>query len=531
MSRRQVDILLAAVLGIVICAWNLPFWADVLGLTYDEPVYAAVGERHLGWYGQLLHFDLSAFSLASLEQHWGNSGKTPVEADWHPPVGKVLLALCRRLPVPGLFAQYRCGNVFLFAGTAGLLFLWLTPLAGRLAGLSAAMVWVTLPRAVFHGNLAGIDLPVAFFATLALCAGHRLLVKPSRKSALLYGVALGLAGATKFNAVLVVPVVLVLCCRHRDALKWVLLSTFVVAPLTFWLLWPWLWYDGFHHLAQVLAFHGKHGYIATEYFGTIYTDPPPPWHYPWVMLAITTPLLVLLAAVLAGADREPTHRDIARLFLLGVVFNLLPFSLPAAAKYNGVRLFLPALPLLAGLSGLGWAWLMHRLLARLQLSDGLRRDLRVVSVILLAMPGLIEGMAVYPHPSAAYSFLVDGVHGAEKKGLELSYWGDPFRGCCAWLSQHAPRAAVVYLQPPGAIAMVEMYRGTGLLRDDIVLSHGEEARQSAAYFVYQNRRSEWDPLGFALAARAKPALTVLAGDAPVAFIWPGEAGRETVVGE
>jgi len=267
-------------LWLVVALLSARWYGDVLGLTYDEPVYAAVADRHLAWYGRLLRGDLSALSRDGLAAHWGNAGDTPVEADWHPPVGKLLQAAGRLLPCPaGLFGRWRFGSSLLYGLTAASLFLWLAGTHGRAAGLAAATVWVTLPRAAAHGNLNALDGPVACLATLALWQGWRLLQRPTMGQGALFGIALAMAAATKFNGVLVFPPVLVFALlRRRAALQPLLLGSLVVAPVVFWLLWPWLWYDGLLHLRQVLAFHGKHGYIATEYLGRVWADPPPPWH-------------------------------------------------------------------------------------------------------------------------------------------------------------------------------------------------------------------------------------------------------------
>ncbi|NUQ00231.1 MAG: hypothetical protein HUU35_10295, partial [Armatimonadetes bacterium] len=123
MSEPRRRALAAGVVGLL-ALLLAAFVADGLGLTYDEPVYAAVGQRHLSWYSRLASGDLSALQPAELERHWGNSGPTPVEADWHPPLGKLWLALCRQLPLPlSPFVQYRLDSVLLFAATAAVLVL------------------------------------------------------------------------------------------------------------------------------------------------------------------------------------------------------------------------------------------------------------------------------------------------------------------------------------------------------------------------------------------------------------------------
>lgn len=493
--------------------------AEVQGLTYDEPVYAAVGERHLSWFREIPRRGFGAFSPVVLEAHWGNSGPTAVEADWHPPVGKLLLALGRRVPVPGVFARYRLANVALFGLTGLLLYLWLTPFAGRVAGVAAAVCWLTLPRAVAHGNLAALDLPATCFATAAVIVGWHLVERPSWRRGVGFGVVFAVAMATKFNGLLALPPVVLLALGvNRKALGPLAVGALLVAPVVFWLVWPWLWYDGGRHLMEVIAFHGRHGYIATTYFGTTWGDPPPPWHYAPVMLAITTPLAVLLSA---GLGCLTARRRLVAFLVVTLFCHLAPFLLPAAAKYNGVRLFLPALVPLAALSGLGAARAAAWLRARLKLSAEQRWVAPAVALLAVYLPSLVGLLQVYPYPMAYYGALVGGAAGAERRGFEICYWGDPFRECVAWLSRPdvAPPGAVVYLQPPGAIAMVEMYRGIGLLRDDLRLVGGAENAAAARFFVYQNRRSEWDALGEELTRSGPARYTVEAGGAAAAFVW------------
>ncbi|MBI5832300.1 MAG: glycosyltransferase family 39 protein [Armatimonadetes bacterium] len=495
-------------------------FASTFGITYDEPVYAAVGVRHTTWLGRVLRFDTGAWRREALEAGWGNSGPTPSEADWHPPVGKVWLDLCRRLPSPfGPYAQFRLGSTLLWAGTAVVLLLWLGEMSGLLAGLGAALAWLTLPSAVLHGNLAALDNPAAFLATLATYLAWRHMAQPSRARAVSYGVVLGLGMATKFNVVLLTPAVLLAAALWaRPALRGLWPATCLLAPMVFVLCWPWLWYDGPAHLAAVIRFHGRHALIDTEYFGRISGQLP--WHYPFVMLAVTTPLATLAAAALGlrGLRGDVSRRLIA----LALLLHMLPFASPSAAKYNGVRLFLPALPLLSALAGLGLATLAAGLRGRLPSNQ--RRLVAPLLLVGLVLPAAVDVLSVHPYPTAFYNRLVGGSGGAARRGLEVSYWGEPFRELLAVLSREAPDGATIYLHPPGAIAGLSSYRAVGIQRRDLRLTHGEEAARTADYFVYQNRPSEWDDLGRELRRERRPIYTAMGGDAPVGFIW---ARKET----
>ena len=517
-NRRHRLLAVAVALFVGATLVGQSMFASTFGITYDEPVYAAVGVRHTTWLARALSFDSGAWTRTALEAGWGNSGPTPSEADWHPPVGKVWLEVCRHLPTPfGPYAQFRLGATLLWAGTAVVLLLWMTELAGLLAGLGAALAWLTMPSAVLHGNLAALDNPAAFFATLATYLAWRQMRSPSRGATIGYGVVFGLGMASKFNVILLAPAVL-LCAAlwARPSLRGLLLATCLLAPVVFVLVWPWLWYDGPAHLAAVIRFHGRHSLIDTEYFGKITGTPA--WHYPFVMLAVTTPLATLAAAMLGlrGLRGEPTRR----LLLLTLLLHLLPFASPSAAKYNGVRLFLPALPLLAALAGLGLAraadWLRGRA------SGDLTKLVSPAVLAAVILPATVDVLTVHPYPTAFYNRLVGGSAGAARRGLEVSYWGEPFRELLAVLSREAPQGASVYLHPPGAIAGLSSYRAVGIQRADLRLTHGEEAARTADYYVYQNRPSEWDDLGRQLRRDRQPLYTAYGGDAPVGFIWARE---------
>ncbi len=505
-------------------------FASAFGLTYDEPVYAAVGARHVDWLGHALRFDRTAWSFEALEDGWGNSGPVPALADWHPAVGKVWQELWRRIAPSwfGPFGGYRLGSTLLWAATGAVLLLWLAEAAGLLAGLAAALLFLAWPAAVLHGNLNGLDGPATFFATAAAWLAWRQMSAPSRRRTWAYGIVLGLGISTKFNAVLIAPAVLIAAAAwRRPALRGLAAGTFLIAPLLFVLLWPWLWYDGWTHLGQVIAFHGRHFPVDTEYFGQITGTPP--WHYPFVMLAVTTPLATLALAIW-GAVRPArvtngSGQALRWFLLVALLCHILPFADPTASKYNTVRLFLPVLPIVAALAALGLASIRAGLQPRLATTADRRQLLAGGLLAAAVLPTIVDTLNVHPYPTAFYNRLVGGSAGAAARGLEVSYWGEPFAELLAELSRRAPEGATAYVCPPGAIAGLGVYRALGLWRRDIRLVSGADAAPTADYFVYQNRPSEWDELGFELRSQRQPVYTAFGGDAPVGFIWAA-AGKE-----
>lgn len=87
---------------------------------------------------------------------------------------------------------------------------WARRLYGPEGGLLALFLYAFCPAFVAHAHLATVDVGLALATLLALAAWERLLRRPSAAAALVCGVALGVAQLTKFTAVLLVPIVLLL---------------------------------------------------------------------------------------------------------------------------------------------------------------------------------------------------------------------------------------------------------------------------------------------------------------------------------
>jgi 4-amino-4-deoxy-L-arabinose transferase-like glycosyltransferase len=78
---------------------------------------------------------------------------------------------------------------------------WVGPTAAHLATIACALD----PSLIAHGSLATVDVAFALFHFLALAAAYSVASKPSAGRGLILGLALGLAFATKFSAVLLIP--------------------------------------------------------------------------------------------------------------------------------------------------------------------------------------------------------------------------------------------------------------------------------------------------------------------------------------
>jgi hypothetical protein len=188
---------------------------------------------------------------------------------------------------------------------------------GTVAGLVAAGAFILLPRVWFHAQLHTFDVPVTvaiFAVVLAWIRG-----RDDPRFGWLAGALLGLAVATKHNALFVGPLLLghhfialgvsSWRTRERPPLRALfparVLASLTLAPLTFFALWPWLWRDSWARGLEWAVFHRDHAYYNTEYLGANYNEPPLPFSYPFVMTWATVPTTLLLLALLGFIALRP----------------------------------------------------------------------------------------------------------------------------------------------------------------------------------------------------------------------------------
>jgi len=410
------------------------------GITWDEPWYVQAGAFYTGLWNA---------REAGLASAWAVNHE-------HPPLAKILMGMGEWVAV--LFLERPDAILLGARATVMLLFgilligVWrLVEPCGRHAAAAAVLFCAACPRLVGHAHLATLDLPLAcaWIWTLAALAralpGLPATAHESRTQRLWFALAIAFfacATLTKFAGVLLLGVVAAWGVLQRvlspprlslRALALLLFGMGAAACLLHALAWPWLWEDTAARLATYLAAGTQHRMCPVLYRGLVYgadwkTDGPP-WHYAPVMPALSTPAWVSAGACLARGGRAieaartraaSTH---ARLFLLlacGAAALPAATMLPGGVAYDGVRLFLPAVPLLAALAACGWSWACGCVAQR---ATGPRtgRLLAWVPVILaLACTGF--RLLAVEDDLAYYTLAARGPAGAQALGMETCYW-------------------------------------------------------------------------------------------------------------
>jgi len=515
------------------------------GLTYDEPIYTGFGRRAAAW---TLAFFTSLFD-GTFSQHLSASTINRAwfaTIDMQPPLLQVLSGLFGiwlEKELGGLLAP-RLPTALFFGLAVGVLF-WLTEKAfNRPAAFFASLGLIFLPRFFADAHLATLDVPVSALLLAATAAFYQASKENSWHLALFSGILLGLALLTKLNAAFLVGLLIFWAAVfYPRMLPKAAVAFFLVSPAVFFAGWPWLWHDTAAHLKEYLMFHVKHYPVLIYYFGEVHKYAP--WHYPFLLTAITMPTLFLsLALVGVGESLVRGSTKAGKwLFVLCGLGYLLPSAMPFAPKYNGVRLFLPAFPFLTGLAGGGFA-LLHDGLARglerirpFARITRLRGKLAFLLGLGLLLPAVVGLLQVFPHELAYYNSLIGGPRGARKQGFETIYWGGVYLSALPALKalpQHSPR---ILITPQGAISLLEFYQRGGALRKDLQWvappppqeqhpGWPRQVLQGVDLVVFQCAQSEFDELAWKLYREGQPqAASVYLENVPLLLLFEGDEAR------
>ena len=250
-------------------------------------------------------------------------------------------------------------------------FKWAKELFGWKSGLAALALHALSPNLLTHAALATTDLPVAAFYFFTLYFFYRLtknkdfrsfknfgsLSKESLINATLVGISLGLALASKFSALLLIPTLGLLVAiqvwqihQQTSLLKRFLIFGFWILGFWFFTLWSTYFFSSsftqyfseLTHLNQ-LASEGHNAFL----FGEISSKGW--WYYHLVVFVVKTPIPVLVLFVI-GAIRIAYSvmrngiRNTEYIFLL--IPTLLYFLAASLTSLNvGYRYLLPIIPL------------------------------------------------------------------------------------------------------------------------------------------------------------------------------------------
>ena len=471
------------------------------------------------------------FSPEALETYWRFSRAEP---DGHPPF-YALLGLAGWRLARGWFdplSSYRFGPMALTAATCGMLYWFLARRHGRLAGLTAAVLLVLLPRTFAHAHYAHYDMPVTCLWLLAQVAFLQSLRKVRWVVAL--GVLLGLAAGTKLTGWFAVApplawwalyegIPLVRSWLGRVTLLWpasglraaspiklsatkALALGIPLAALTLYAIQPAWWRAPIWGIKRFLVSNltrEKSVPVTSLYLGTVYRFALP-WHNTLVLTAVTTPVLVLALGVLGIGSTLARARSAPDdlIWVLSWSVLLVVRALPNAPGHDMERLILPSIASLSVLAGLGVGYLAERV--------G-RGGLRIVApfVAALAIGECVVGIGqTYPYNLSYYNVAVGGPPGAERLGFDQTYyWETLGREFFDWTRQRSLREPVELYFPLGLLNII-ILRHWGVFPAGVKVMNLDPATHP--FHVLQRNRGIYDPKDWWLERNGHPVFAIKA---------------------
>jgi 4-amino-4-deoxy-L-arabinose transferase-like glycosyltransferase len=403
---------------------------------------------------------------------------------------------------------------------ASLLVTWLywfgAEFFNRRVALAATLAWMFQPHAFWLAHLAVFDLPIAamWFLT-AWC-----FLKAERggwRWTVATGLAWGLALSTKHNAYFIPPTLVLwwLLARWRD-FRWdrtlggrqlkvpgipaAFFAMLLLSPIVYYVLWPRLWFEPIKHLKWYFGFHSNHVMYWAYYFGWLYTKPPYPLGFSFIMSSITLPgptvvLGVLGLAGVAGqglvarvralADRvssavmpaasgQAPGRDHGLILFVFLNF-FVPFAMIANTKvpiFGGTKHWLPGMPFFCLLAGIGFDAVLRALgdlgtwLPRLG-GRRARTALAATAAVACLAPAVFDTLHAHRDGSTYYNAFVGGRAAMGDLRLEREFWGNSAFGALPWLNARAADNARVAFHDT-TVDSVDYYRRDGTLRHDVI---------------------------------------------------------------
>lgn len=454
----------------------------------------------------------------ALEWFWPFAREEP---DGHPPA-YALVGLIGDLLVPGWepLPRARLGPMLSFSLAGGAVFAFVRRRWGAWPALAAAGAWLFQPHlfalahyATYDGLLASLWVGgILAFAKAVESPTDRGPWRPRWRWVAAFGLILAGAMGTKLTGwFLPIPLLAwVLLYRDRRGLVALAAGGLLALVLLILLIPPW-WHDPILGLVRFFRSNltrDETMRIRTLFLGTIYETPNGslPWYNTLVWTALVTPVgflvLGLVGVVRAIAD---SRRDrLGMLFLSQWVFLMVLRALPHTPGHDGVRQFLPAFGVLAGLVGLGaevaarrlgvWGWAL---------------------IVAAVAEGAVSVAVMMPVPLSYYSPIVGGLPGAVRLGMEPTFYWDALQPeVLDWLNAHSSAGQRVrFARYPTSWLYL---RQTGRLRPGILPTEPGDW----AWYVVQNRPGQLREVDRDLIAHGHPAIVYEKFGVPLLWVFP-----------
>jgi hypothetical protein len=201
----------------------------------------------------------------------------------------------------------------------------------------------------------------------------------------------------------------------------------ITALLVSVLTWPYLGINVIPNLQELLKLRTNFPWEHTViYQGKELKGTQLPGHYLVTWIAITTPLIILIPALLSPlVIKKRFQSRLFVLFLLTLVINMILYAIIKPVTYDGLRHFLFLVPFISALG----------VMSIIELFKNTRRKLIRTGITLLILINIIvifrQIVILHPYQYIFFNSLVGGLQGAYKK-YDTEYWGASYSEAINW---------------------------------------------------------------------------------------------------
>ena len=224
---------------------------------------------------------------------------------------------------------------------------------------------------------------------------------------------------------------------------WLLLTPYgLIAIITMYLTWPYLWPDPIGHFLETVQIMSQHPWPSLVLFnGERYPANDLPASYMPLLLAIqlTEPVWLLffvglIVAIFGFPGKREKQGELLALTLAWFILPLITFIILRPTLYDNFRQTFFIVPPIFFMAGLAF--------------DQIRKPaLQSALIALTLFPGLLAGIRLHPYQYVYYNQFIGGVNAAVDR-FELEYWATSYREAAREANLLAPPNANVWVDGP-----------------------------------------------------------------------------------
>ena len=205
----------------------------------------------------------------------------------------------------------------------------------------------------------------------------------------------------------------------------------ITALLVSVLTWPYLGMNVLPNLQELLTLRTNFPWEHTViYQGKELKGTQLPGHYLVTWFAITTPLIILIPALLSPLTiKKRFQNKLFVLLLLTLVINMTLYIIIKPVTYDGLRHFLFLVPFVSALG----------VMAIVEFFQNTKRTLISIGIVIIILLNAVvisrQIVSLHPYQYIFFNSLVGGLQGAHKK-YDTEYWGASYSEAINWFKEN-----------------------------------------------------------------------------------------------